>query len=150
MENNTVRRKEVSGSNATSKNNNEIALQKLTESDYWLSNVIRCLTVKNTIDDMKSVCSDLIAKVAKLLSAVISTNKKSTSEVATPRTDMNNLANHCDDEIKDIKSDTISNDEYVTKEEFEKVQDKVYGISLAVWQRDDTPRHKHGTSVDFM
>ncbi len=66
-ENNTVKRKEVSGSNATSKKNSKsVVPAELTESDNWLSKLIKRLTVANTIDDMKLVCCDLIAKVAEL------------------------------------------------------------------------------------
>ena len=94
----------------------------------WLASVMKRVSVSTTIDDLKSVCCDLIAKVAELSSQSSIINNKSDKavhETQTIKDDLNRLTRYYDREIEDVKNEIMSNEEYVTKDDFEKMQVKV-------------------------
>ena len=89
----------------------------------WLASVMKRVSVSTTIDDLKSVCCDLIAKVAELSSQSSIINNKSDKavhETQTIKDDLNRLTRYYDREIEDVKNEVMSNEEYVTKDDFEK------------------------------
>jgi hypothetical protein len=124
-----TRNQKTTGANSTETGENRNAATGSTESSSgWLANVMKRLTVANSIEDIKSVCCDLVAKVEELAnksSTLQNSSEHTIAETETIKDDMNKLTRHYDGEIYDLKNECISNDEYVTKDDFEKMKGKV-------------------------
>lgn len=99
-----------------------------SDDNTWLSDLMKNVTSAQSIKDLKNICCELIAKItdlAKQIEVNKVTNDKVVSDNEELREDMGSLASHYDDEIRELKNDAIRDDEFVRKETFEKIQEKV-------------------------
>ena len=106
-------------------------------NEKWLVDIMKSLSAAQSIKDVKHICCELIGRVVDLSKRIDITSEVKENQQINDNTelkgDINKLAEHYDNEIQEIKNDNIrdgENDnirdgEFATKEEIDKVKEKV-------------------------
>ena len=80
------------------------------------------------VDDIKLICCALIVKVAELTQSHCTTTESSTNtlnEAETIKEDLKKLCDFYNYKLEGLENNVVANREFVTRDEFDKVQEKV-------------------------
>ena len=86
----------------------------------WLAETMKKLTRAVTIDDIKLICCDLIAKVSELSQAHCTSKENSTkvlNETETIKDDLKKMSDFYDYKLEGLENNVDANGEFVTRDE---------------------------------
>ena len=102
--------------------------ERVHSDTAWLAETMKKVTLAVSIDDIKLICCDLIAKVAELTQSHCATKENSTkalNETETIKDDLKKMSDFYDYKLEGLENNVDANGEFVTRNEFDKVQEKV-------------------------
>ena len=116
------------GSHGARPNTEQLNSDSVHTDTAWLAETMKKLTRAVTIDDIKLICCDLIAKVSELSQAHCTSKENSTKalyETETIKDDLKKMSDFYDYKLEGLENNVDANGEFVTRDEFDKVQEKV-------------------------
>ena len=132
------------GSHEARPNTKQLNSKSVHIDTAWLAETMKKLTRAVTIYDIKLICCDLIAKVSELSQAPCTSKENSTkafNETETIKDDLKKMSDFYDYKLEGLENNVDANGEFVTRDEFDKVQEKVDDLEGRS-RRNNLRKHK--------